>query len=109
METGSCNIDSLLMLRENMEREGILTRRQAWALQHSMLEISIKTTDLDNILREEVLPAVRDHDDHRLYKALMAYELKLWEIQEFRYIAMARKVLDRATVKLSDKLYPDED
>ncbi len=109
MKTGSCNIDSLLMLREDMEREGILTRRQAWALQHSMLEISIKTAELDNILQEEILPVVCGHDEHRLYKALMAYELKLWEIQEFRYITMARKVLDKATVKLSDKIYPDED
>jgi hypothetical protein len=98
---------------ENLEREweksGYATKHQVWQLRHSLLEMDTKCEEMSRLIREEIVPATLEHDDERLYKSLMDYERLLWEIQEFGYIKIGRKAVDKILDAMNEKLHPDED
>ncbi len=91
-----------LEARELWRASGAMTLDEERRMGNCLFEMDRIAGQIRMLLREKIIPATLAGDLNALADALIMYDIRLWELQEFGYLTDFRRLIDDITPRLYD-------
>lgn len=95
------------MFCSEWRKRGLFSESEIEHLAVNLLDIDELAEKIQILLRKDIKLAMKSRDDERLLKALVMFDIRLWELHD-QHIRRARRIIDRMTTKLSNEIEKSE-